>query len=125
MLSHSVMSDSLRPHGLQPARLLCPWGFFRQEYWGRLPCPPPGDLPNPGVEPGSPALQVDSLPTEQSGKPPIQSEREHILKIEMVKLVLIQNQYYLFLIPPLFVLIQHHCKATATGTTVKDAIQML
>ena len=43
----------------------------------------------------------------------------------MVKLVLIQNQYYIFLITPLFVLFQHHCKATTTGTTVKDVIQML
>ena len=33
VLSHSVVSDSLRPHGLYPARLLCPWGFSRQEYW--------------------------------------------------------------------------------------------
>ena len=52
-----------------PARLLCPWGSSRQEYWSRLPCPPPGDLPNPGMEPRSPALQVDSLPSEPSGKP--------------------------------------------------------
>ena len=34
-----------------------------------LPCPPPGDLPNPGIEPRSPVLQADSLPTEPSGKP--------------------------------------------------------
>ena len=34
--------------------------FFRQEYWSRLPYPPPGDLLNPGIEPASPALQVDS-----------------------------------------------------------------
>ena len=47
-VSRSVMSDSSRPHGLQPARLLCPWGFSRQEYWSDLPCPPPGDLHNPG-----------------------------------------------------------------------------
>ena len=39
-------------------------GFSRQEYWSGLPFPPPGDLPNPGIEPGSPALQADSLPTE-------------------------------------------------------------
>ena len=39
-------------------------GSSRQEYWSELPCPPPGDLPNPGIEPGSPALQVDSLPAE-------------------------------------------------------------
>ena len=36
-------------------------GFARQEYWSGLPCPP-GDLPNPGIKPGSLALQVDSLP---------------------------------------------------------------
>ena len=33
--------------------------FSRQEYWSGLPCPPPGDLPNPGIEPGSPASQAD------------------------------------------------------------------
>ena len=41
-----------------------PMGFSRQEYWRGLPCLPPGDLPNPGIEPGSPALQADSLPIE-------------------------------------------------------------
>ena len=44
-------------------------GFSRQEYWSGLPCPPPGDLPNPGIEPKSPALQEDSLPSEPPGKP--------------------------------------------------------
>ena len=39
-------------------------GFSRQEYWNGLPFPSPGDLPDPGIEPGSPALQVDSLLTE-------------------------------------------------------------
>ena len=39
-------------------------GFSRQEYWSGLPFPSPGDLPNPGIEAGSPALQADSLPTE-------------------------------------------------------------
>ena len=43
--------------------------FSRQEYWNGLPCPPAGDLPNPGIEPRSPALQVDSLPSEPSGIP--------------------------------------------------------
>ena len=37
-------------------------GFSRQEYWSGLPCPPPGDLPDPGIKPASPTLQVDSLP---------------------------------------------------------------
>ena len=45
-------------------------GFSRQEYWSRLPCPPPEDLPNPGTEPASSALQVASLPTEPPGNPP-------------------------------------------------------
>ena len=39
-------------------------GFSRQEYWSGLPFPSLGDLPDPGMEPGSPALQADSLPTE-------------------------------------------------------------
>ena len=38
--------------------------FSRQEYWSGLPLPSPEDLPDPGVEPGSPTLQADSLPTE-------------------------------------------------------------
>ena len=41
-----------------------PMEFSRQEYWSGLPFPPPGDLPNPGIEPRSPALQADSLPSE-------------------------------------------------------------
>ena len=42
-------------------------GFSRQEYWSGLPVPSPGDLPNSGIEPGSPTLQVDSLPSESPG----------------------------------------------------------
>ena len=61
LLSRSVVSDSLQPRGLQPTRLLCPWGFSRQAYWSGLPCFPPGNLPNPGIKPKSPKLQVDSL----------------------------------------------------------------
>ena len=38
--------------------------FSRQEYWSGLPFPSPGDLPDPGIEPGSPALWVDALPSE-------------------------------------------------------------
>ena len=46
-----VVSNSLWPYGLSPTRLLCSWGFSRQEYWNGLPCPPPGDLPNTGIKP--------------------------------------------------------------------------
>ena len=76
--SPSLQADSLLSEPLgEPKKfvlyylsILCPWGFSRHEYWSGLPCPFPGDLPNPGVEPRSPALQADSLPAEPPGKPP-------------------------------------------------------
>ena len=43
--------------------------FSRQECWGGLPFPSPGDLPDPGIKPGSPTLQADALPSEPPGKP--------------------------------------------------------
>ena len=61
-VSCSVVSSSLQPHGLQPARFLCPWDLG-------LPFPSPGDLPAPGTELRSPALQADSSPSEPPGKP--------------------------------------------------------
>ena len=71
MLSCSVVSNSLQHHGLQRTRLLCPKGFSRQEYQTGLPCSPPGHLPNPGIEPKSPALQVDSYHLSHHGSPSI------------------------------------------------------
>ena len=60
--------------GHEPFLTLMPWtvayqaplsmGFSRQEYWSGLPCPPPGDLPDPGVEPESPALAGRVFTTE-------------------------------------------------------------
>ena len=44
-------------------------GFSRQEYWSGVPLPSPGDLPYPGIKPGSPALQADALPFEPPGNP--------------------------------------------------------
>ena len=70
VLSHSVVSDwycNLMDCSL--SRLLCPWGFYRPEYWSGLLCPPPGDHPNLGIEPRSPALQIDSLPSQPPGSP--------------------------------------------------------
>ena len=70
ILSRSVMSDSLLPLGLQPARFLYPWDSpGNNTDWSVFPCPPPGDLPNPVIEPRSLTLQADSLLTEQPGKP--------------------------------------------------------
>ena len=47
-------------------------GFPRQEYWSGLPSPSPGDLPDPGLKPGSPALQADSLLSEPPRKASVQ-----------------------------------------------------
>ena len=52
VLSPSVISDSLQPCGLQPAWLLCPWGFSRQEYWSGQPIPSPGVSPTQELNQG-------------------------------------------------------------------------
>ena len=70
-VAHLVMSDSENPWTVARQAPLS-MEFFRQEYWSGLPFPPPGDLPHPMIEPGSPALQVDSLPSEHQGSPSIQ-----------------------------------------------------
>ena len=67
VLSHSIVFNSATPWMIAWG-LLCAWGFSGQEYRSGLPCPPPGDLPNPGIEPRSPTLQVDSLLSELPGK---------------------------------------------------------
>ena len=50
MLSHFSRVQLFPTLCLLPARLLCLWGFSRQEYWSRLACPPPRDFPNPGIK---------------------------------------------------------------------------
>ena len=55
-VSRSVVSDSLWPHELLPARLLCPWNSPGKNTGVSSPFPSPGNLPNPGIEPRSPAL---------------------------------------------------------------------
>ena len=64
----SVMSDFATPWTIACQAPLS-MGFSRPEYWSGLPFPSPGDLPDPGMEPGSPILQADSLPSEPPGKP--------------------------------------------------------
>ena len=63
--SRSVVSDSLWPHGHQAPPSM---GFSRQEYWSGLAFRSPGNLPNPGIEPRSPTLYTDTLPSEPPGK---------------------------------------------------------
>ena len=50
-------------------------GFSKQEYWSGLPFPSPGDLPDPGIEPGSPALEADALTSEPPGRQVADQER--------------------------------------------------
>ena len=81
-LKLNVMKVKVKVKSLSRVRFFAaPWtvahqappsmGFSRQEYWSGLPFPSPGDLPDPGIEPRSPALQADSLPSEPAGKPRI------------------------------------------------------
>ena len=69
VLSHSVVSDPLWPPWTETRQTPLSMEFSRQECWNRLSCPPPGDLPNRGIEARSPALQADFFPTEPLGKP--------------------------------------------------------
>ena len=71
--AYSVVSDSLRPYGLLPASLL---RFSRQEYWSELPIPPPGDLPDPGIEPASPALASRFFNVDHPGSPILLSQQQ-------------------------------------------------
>ena len=68
VLGHSVVSNSVTLWTVAHQAPLST-GFSRQEYWSGLPCPPPWDLPNPGIKPMSPPLQGDSLLSEPPGKP--------------------------------------------------------
>ena len=77
--------------------------FSRQEYWSGLPFPSPGDLPSAGIEPGSPALQADTLPSEPPGKPPIMlyvvvnitENPESIQVLPLMKFVILRKLAYL------------------------------
>ena len=68
--------------------------FSRQGYWSGLPFPSPGDLPNPQIEPGSPALQADSLPTEL--QPKWLSVGEWLNKLEKSVLGILGNYFFFF-----------------------------
>ena len=63
------MSDSLATPWTVAGQVPLSMGFPRQEYWSGLPCPPPEDLTNLGIEPMFPALEADSLPLRHLGSP--------------------------------------------------------
>ena len=70
-LCYAVLSRSVVSNSATSCTVACQaplsMEFSRPEYWSGLPCPPPGDLPNPGIEPGTPALQAYSLLSESPG----------------------------------------------------------
>ena len=69
MLSRSVVSNSLQPQELHPAKLLCPWNFPGKNTGAELPFPCPGDLTDPEIKPASPALTGGFHTTEPLGIP--------------------------------------------------------
>ena len=87
-VSRSVVSDSLKSHGLGSHKAPLSMEFSRQEYWSGYPFPSLGDLPDPGIELGSPALQADSLPSQPPEKAlPTRSETYLLLTFRWPKQV--------------------------------------
>ena len=58
-------------------------GFSIQQHWSGLPCPPLGDLPDPGIEPVTPALQADSIPLNHRGRPNLTNRAAHKMEMDM------------------------------------------
>ena len=71
-------------------------GFSRQEYWSGLPFPSTGDLPDPGIEPGSPALQTDALPSE-----PRQGDLNFKLNLKFINSIYSNESICYFILPVL------------------------
>ena len=80
-VSCSVLSDSLRPPRAIACQAPLVVGFPRQEYWSGWPFLSPADLPDPGIEPRSPAWQEDSLPSEPPGKTEVYDKWEFLIKL--------------------------------------------
>ena len=77
-------------------------GFSRKEYWSGLPCPSPGDLPNPGIKPRSPALQVDSLPSV----PPEKSKNTGVSSLSLLQRIFPTQELNQGLLPCRWILYQ-------------------
>ena len=74
MLRHCSHAQLLATQWMIALQAPLSMGFSRQEYWNGLPCTPPGDLPDPGIEPTSSVLQADSLPLSHQESPIYYSE---------------------------------------------------
>ena len=82
MFSCEVVSDFFAIAWTVAHLALLSMGFPRQEYWSGLPFPSPGDLPDPGIEPVSPALADGFFPTEPPGKPLLSINTDQIKFLE-------------------------------------------
>ena len=90
----SVVSNSSWPHGLQPARLLCPWDSPGKNTGVDLPFPPPGDFSDPGIKPtspASPALAGESLPLSHLANPFPNPCTDHDLRLSISILPCLSN----------------------------------
>ena len=103
-MCQSVVSDSLWPDGLQPTRFHYPWNslgkntgvfYILTKYWSGQPFPSTVDLPNPGTELMSPALQTDFLPSGSPGKPFMHL---HILIFSLQDIMIMFSYYRIFLL---------------------------
>ena len=84
MLSPSVMSNSLRPHGLKSTRLLCPWGFSGQEYWNGWPCSPPGVETGVSTNSGISGVEISETKTRKKDWNELMECRENEAKSPML-----------------------------------------
>ena len=78
LFHHSVVSDSFATPWIVAHQAPLSMGFPRQEFWSGLPFPPPGDFPDPGIEPGSPALAGRLFTAKPFQKPHVPSAYMHI-----------------------------------------------
>ena len=86
-MSECMSSECIRKISINQNLLPQSKQFAGQEYWSGLPFPSLGDLPNPGIKPGSLALQADSLPSESPGKPKFASSTYQMMEFGITRFV--------------------------------------
>ena len=100
-------------------------GFSRQEYWCGLPCPSPGDLPNPGSEPTSPALPAESLLLGHQGRPSTQHSRPFLFSAMSLLVLLLPHEILNFLTQKLTHITTMHTNISVSKISAAPAILQL